>query len=325
LSGPTSKNNYQKPSAKSPVRYVFGPVPSRRLGLSLGIDLVRQKTCSFDCVYCQLGPTTNKTVARAEYVSSTQVLRELDSILREEPEVDYVTLSGSGEPTLNIKMGSVLAGIRERTDLPIAVLTNSSLLDLSEVRRELALADVVIPSLDAAREESFRAINRPHPSLRLDSIVRGLVDFAHTYSGRIWLETMLVKGFNDGEEDVDALSQTISRIKPEKVQLNTVVRPPAESYAHRVPEGRLKEIAGRLGAEIISEFSDRRETDVRAAKERIVDIVSRHPCTVEELMSVLGIERDDAMKNVKRLERKGVIRIEKVGGRDFLVMTRKDA
>ncbi len=166
--------------------YIFGPVPSRRLGRSLGVDLVPFKTCSYDCIYCQLGRTTNQTVERREWVPLDAVLAELRGKLASQP--DYITLSGSGEPTLYSRLDELIDGIRAMTEVPIAVLTNGSLLWQPEVRSKLLRAHLVIPSLDAGDERTFQAIDRPHGTISFKRMLWGLIDFRREYQGQYWLE-----------------------------------------------------------------------------------------------------------------------------------------
>ena len=208
-------------------KYIFGPVPSRRLGRSLGVDLVPYKTCTFDCIYCDLGRTTRKTISRQSYVSPEEIQGELElylSVLDKKP--DFITLSGSGEPTLNTNIGEIIRRIKDITSIPVAILTNSSLLSLDEVRRDLSEADVVLPSLDAITPALFEYINRPHPSLRIEEIISGLIQFRKQYRGQIWLEILFCRGVNDGKEEIEKLKGVIERIQPDRVQLNTPVRPP---------------------------------------------------------------------------------------------------
>ena len=174
--------------------YIFGPVPSRRLGRSLGVDLVPFKTCTYDCIYCQLGRTTNKTIQRKEWVPLDDVVTELETKLSSQP--DYITLSGSGEPTLYSRTGELIDRIKAVTNVPVAVLTNGSLLWNQEVRARLMNADLVVPSLDAGDEAMFRAVNRPHEDISFERMLQGLIDFRHEFQGKYWLEVFLLAGHN---------------------------------------------------------------------------------------------------------------------------------
>lgn len=210
------------------MKYIFGPVPSRRLGLSLGVDIIPIKTCTLDCIYCQVGKTTCKTIERKEYVSPEKVLAELKEVLQIGKKIDYITLSGNGEPTLNSKLGEIIKGIKKLTALPVAVITNGTLLTDKNVREELLSADLVMPSLDAATQEIFEKIDRPHPLLKIENVIEGLMEFKKIYSGKFWLEIMLVKGINDNQNELNALKKAVKKIEPDRIQLNTPVRPTCE-------------------------------------------------------------------------------------------------
>ncbi|MBS0009913.1 MAG: radical SAM protein, partial [Bacteroidales bacterium] len=210
-------------------KYLFGPVPSRRLGISLGVDLVPAKVCSLDCVYCEVGKTTKLTTHRREYILYSRVTEELEHYFENNPDPDFITFSGSGEPTLNSRLGDVLTFIKEkRPNLPVAVLTNGTLLGDEKVRSELSGADVVLPSLDAATEETFKRINRPDPGIEIEKYINGLVQFRKDYPGKIWLEVFILPGYNDHPEELLAMKKAIQRINPDSVQINTLDRPGTE-------------------------------------------------------------------------------------------------
>jgi wyosine [tRNA(Phe)-imidazoG37] synthetase (radical SAM superfamily) len=208
-------------------RFVFGPVHSRRMGYSLGIDPVPRKTCSMDCIYCEVGPTDKWTMERREWVPVGDILEEVRRKLAEQHRIDVITFSGSGEPVLHSGLGALIDGIRRMTDLPIAVLTNGSYMDDAAVRADLARADIVVPSLDAVTPEVFQAINRPHRKLHLEDVIAGLKAFRKEFQGKLWLEVLLVEGVNDSDEDVKRLAAVAAEIEPDRIDLNTVVRPPA--------------------------------------------------------------------------------------------------
>jgi wyosine [tRNA(Phe)-imidazoG37] synthetase (radical SAM superfamily) len=293
-------------------KYIFGPVPSRRLGRSLGIDLIPFKTCTFDCIYCDLGKTTRKTLSRQSYVSPNKILGELElylSVLEKKP--DYITLSGSGEPTLNSSIREIIQRIKEITSTPVAVLTNSSLLSLDEVRRNLSEADVVLPSLDAITPALFEYMNRPHASLSIEGIISGLIQFRKQYRGQIWLEILFCRGVNDGKDEIKKLKEAIERIQPNRVQLNTPVRPPAEDFAFPLTLAQLENIRERLGekAEIISEFAAPLGEGFNSVKDtEILNLIKRRPCTTEDISEALGLRRDEVVKQLNHLTKKGVIR-----------------
>ncbi|HHB75621.1 MAG TPA: radical SAM protein [Desulfobulbus sp.] len=229
--------------------HIFGPVNSRRLGRSLGIDLFSDKVCNLNCIYCEVGATDRLTCERAEYVPTEIILDEIDRYFAEpgrEQQIDVVTVTASGEPTLHSGFGHILTDLKEKTGKKIAVLTNGTTFVDAQVRRELAAADVVIPSLDAAREKSFRKIDRPAPCLDLQEIIEGLVIFSHEYTGEIWLEILFALHINDGEADVQALQDVITEMRIDRIQLNTVARPPLESFARPVGRERMLEIAATM-------------------------------------------------------------------------------
>lgn len=290
-------------------KHIFGPVPSRRLGRSLGIDLVPYKTCTFDCIYCDLGRTTRKTLSRQSYVSPKDVQGELElylSVLEKKP--DYITLSGSGEPTLNSGVRETIQRIKEATSTPVAVFTNSSLLSLDEVRRNLSEADVVLPSLDAITPALFEYMNRPHASLSIGGIISGLIQFRKQYRGQIWLEILFCRGVNDGKEEIEKFKGIIKRIQPDRVQLNTSVRPPAEEFAFPLTLAQLEEIKERLGekVEIISEFAAPLGEELNSVKDtEILNLIKRRPCTAEDISKVLGLHLNEVVKSLKKLLQEG--------------------
>lgn len=295
--------------------YVFGPVPSRRLGRSLGVDLVPFKTCTYDCIYCQLGRTTCKTLRRETWVPVELVLRELEEKLDTQP--DYITLSGSGEPTLFSPLDKLIDGIRDLTDIPIAVLTNGSLLAHWQVQWELSLADLVIPSLDAGNAVTFRLVNRPHKGISFDCMLRGLVAFRRRFRRQYWLEVFLLGGYTDFEEEVADLRRCADLIQPDRVQLNTVTRPPAEDRAIAVPRAKLEEIAATFSppAEVIAEFHSAQAMDVgKADREEILQLLRRRPCSIDDIVGGLGIHRNEVLKSVEHLNTEGVVSESHVGG-----------
>lgn len=282
--------------------HIFGPVPSRRLGRSLGVDLVPFKTCSYNCVYCQLGRTACKTVERKEWVSIDDILCELRDRLP--LQTDYITLSGSGEPTLNSRIGELIDSIKALTNVPLAVLTNGSLLWQEEVRRQLLDADLVIPSLDAGDEDTFQRVNRPHHEVSFQKLLHGLVAFRNEFPGEYWLEVFLLANVTADNAEVSRLAGHVARIRPNRVQLNTATRPPLESFAVAVAQQRLHELAVRFqpSAEVISEFRPTQEIpEGSATRDQILDLLRRRPSTLKDIADGLGMHPAEVAKYAEEL------------------------
>ena len=292
---------------KAEYRYLFGPVPSRRLGRSLGVDLVPFKTCSFDCIFCQLGRTTEKTLGRKEYVPVDEVITELDAWLKTDDDADYITLSGSGEPTLNSHFGRVIEFARSNTSIPVALLTNGSLLVEPEVRAQAAQANVVKISLSAWDAFSLGHINRPHPNVDFDRLIEGFLLLRKQFAGELWMEVFLVWGTNTATREVSRIAELVKAIRPDGVQLNTAVRPPCEEYAVAVPREQMAPLARLFDppAEIVAEFSSRLSSKVRKDETDILQMVERRPCTLDEICRVFGLHRNEATKHLGKLVRTG--------------------
>ena len=286
---------------------IFGPVPSRRLGRSLGIDVILPKTCSYDCVYCESGPTTHLTVKRQAFVDPDQVVQDLLAYFRDFPDsADVLTFSSAGEPTLYEPLGELILEIKKHFQtLPLVVLTNGSLLWDAKVREALLAADRVVPSLDAVTEEVFRSLNRPHPSLDLGVILEGLKAFRKDYRGQFHLEVMLVSGFNDHSEELRKLNVISECLHPDQVELNTVVRPPADPCCRGLSSAEMEAAreffpAGRT--QIIGCFKGFRglERDINI-EQRVLDVVNRRPCTVEEMAASLSVPPEDLHRTLDDL------------------------
>jgi len=293
-------------------KYTYGPVPSRRLGRSLGVDLVPMKTCNFNCIYCQLRPTERTTVERADYTPVEEVVAEVREHLAAGPRPDYVTLGGSGDPTLHLSFGRVAEAVRQFTDVPIALLTNGGLFHLPEVRAACDAVDLLLPSLDAGDEETFRVVNRPHPSLTLEMVVDGLAHLHRHARGQMWLEVFIVEGINSSDEQVRAIGRCIERIGPERIQLNTAVRPPAEAYVRAPTPQRLEQIRELLGprAEIIAGGGVFEATPGAVARnEEIVAMLRRRPCTADDIAEGLGVRLLVVQKHIQHLLEEGAIHV----------------
>ncbi len=330
---------------------IFGPVNSRRLGRSLGVDLLPPKICNLNCIYCEVGPTTRLTCQRAEYVPVAEILEEVGRFCRDRDaleRVDVVTVTASGEPTLHSGFGAILQGIRARCGKPVAVLTNGTTLDDPEVRRELAQADIVIPSLDAALAESFRKIDRPAPCLELEKIIAGLISFSREYAGKLWLEILLVKGINDTPAEIDALLAVTRQMRLDRIQLNTVARPPLESWARPVEVEKLESVAARfrqalpgVRVDVLGQGGpgpDKRksgaeqggplagDTGPAAAPEvveAIVHTLKRRPCTAEDIDRIFAIGSSEKVEQLlEPLLQTGTIAIRRYKDRTYYQVSR---
>jgi wyosine [tRNA(Phe)-imidazoG37] synthetase (radical SAM superfamily) len=310
----------------APYRYVYGPVFSRRLGRSLGIDLVPFKTCSYDCIYCQLGRTTKKTVSREEYLPVSCVLSEWKRKLAAGLAADYITLAGSGEPTLNSGIGAVIRGIKASTDIPVAVLTNGSLLWEREVQDALLPADLVIPSLDAGEEQLFRLINRPHSGIAFDAMVDGLIEFTARFPGKVWLEVFLLDGLTGVPSIVEKISFLARQIAPARVQLGTVYRPPAETTARPLAPEQMRALSALFppGVEILS--TEREDRPAAPASSVVSDadilaVLQRHPCTLQDAADALDIHVTEALKRLDGLVSDGKAKTVAQNNQFFYLIT----
>ena len=296
---------------------LFGPVPSRRLGISLGIDLVPMKTCSLNCVYCECGRTTKLTLERKEWVPTAKVTAELEDYLQNNPTPDFITFSGSGEPTLHSGVGDILEFLNEKKKqfpFKTAVLTNGTLFYLPEVRQSLLTADVVVPSLDAATEPVFKKINRPHPALNIQQVIEGEIAFRREYSGEIWLEVFIVPGLNDTPRELSALKEAILEIKADRIQLNTLDRPGAIPTIRAAKREELQKILNFWqlpNAEIIARSETRVEKKSyrKDTETAILETIRRRPCTLNDLQEILGLHVNEINKYLDVLQGKGLIEV----------------
>lgn len=298
-------------------KYLFGPVPSRRLGISLGVDLVPRKVCSLDCVYCEVGKTTKLTTDQKEYISFDKLKKELSDYFENNPDPDYITFSGYGEPTLNLRIGDVMQFIKQlKPHIPMAVLTNGTLLNQKEVRDALLNADLILPSLDAATKEGFEKINRPEASLNIDEIIQGLIDFSAEYTGKIWLEVFILPDYNTNEHELLALKEAILKIEPTTVQLNTLDRPgTVDGLRGATPEEleQVKDFWNMPNVEIIAAVA-KRESNTAYRKDvasAILETIDRRPCTLEDLHTILGLHVNEINKYLGVLQQADKIEIVK--------------
>lgn len=300
-------------------KYVFGPVPSRRLGHSLGVDLIPLKYCSYDCVYCQIGRTTNKTIERREYVPLNDVLAELKRKL-EQCSPDYVTLSGSGEPTLYLPLAELIDGIKQITKIPVAALTNGSLLWDRDVQDALLKADLVVPSLDGGDDAAFQYANRPHPEITFDRMLAGLIEFRRRYSGKLWLEVFLLEEATASEAGAAKIAGIARRINPDRIQLNTVTRPPAEDFARPVSPERMQRLCRLFGdnAEVIADYRAPEGHVARAGDESaVLAMLARRPCTLRDIADGLELHPTQAGKILEHLLAERRVKEQRVGGKAY--------
>ena len=301
------------------MQHVFGPVASRRLGYSLGVEVIPSKTCSFSCVYCQVGKTTVHTDKRAPYVPTEEIFQELENALPD-PELHYVTFSGSGEPTLHSELGKIIAKVKSLTDTPVCVITNSSLVSRKDVQKDLARADVVIPSLDSVIDSTFHRINRPVKGITPEKIINGLIKLRKKFTGQLWLEIMLVKGYNDSMEEVARLKEAVDRIAPDRVDLNTVVRPPLLPEAQAIEEQDMKRIAGLFGdiAHVIGGFDKSgHRAPANDMDNEVYELVRRRGITLADLVEGFNIHKDVAADILSRLTSQGKIKRVNFGGKTY--------
>jgi len=305
------------------MNYVFGPVPTRRLGQSLGIDPVPLKTCNWNCVYCQLGRSRPMVNERKDFFHADEILSEVENALvsHQPGEIDWVTFVGSGETTLHASLGWLIREVKKLTRLPVAVITNGSLLYLPEVRQELLTADAVLPSLDAGASELYQHINRPYPALSFESYLEGLITFSEEYQGNLWVEVMLVKDLNDTEDQLSKIASVLKRINPDEVHIMQPTRPPVETWVKPTDEEGLIRALAILGdtARIIHPASG--SFDLSGAKtlvEAVVGIVTRHPMREDELVETLkNWTTGDVTKTLSTLEKSGELQVVERNGVRF--------
>ena len=289
------------------MKYLFGPVPSRRLGISLGVDLVPHKVCSLNCIYCEVGRTTNLTIERKEYIPVNEVIDELKDYLDQKPELDFVTFSGQGEPTLNSGLGRVINFIKDNySEYKVAVITNGTLFWDDKVRLEVSRADVLLPSLDAVSRDSFLKINRPNKNLNNDKIVEGLIKLGKEFKGKIYLEIFFVPNLNNTKEELTLLKEIATKIQPDLIQLNTLDRPGTEDFVKAVTQKELlkiKEFFEPLPIEIIAKAETRKQIQSfnKNIEEQILETIKRRPCTDKDLTEILDIHLNELNKYLSEL------------------------
>jgi wyosine [tRNA(Phe)-imidazoG37] synthetase (radical SAM superfamily) len=300
-------------------QYLFGPVPSRRLGRSLGVDLIPFKTCTMDCIYCQLGETPCAVSQRGDYVPMQDVLAELDRWNKADGQADHITLAGSGEPTLHSHFGDVFRWVKDNSDIQSVLLTNGTLLHFPEVRQEAALADKVKVTLSAWDEASFREIHRPAEGVTFDLLVSGERAFREGYSGELSVEVFIVDGINSHPSQVRKISEAVSAIHPDRVDINTVIRPPAVEGVAAVPEDHLKELAQLFGekASVTPAFRKQGFASMDVSEEAVLGLISRHPATCGQLAEEYNLPEDLMLKTLAEMMKSGLLLSEKREGETY--------
>ena len=306
------------------MNYLFGPVASRRLGRSLGVDLLPFKTCTLDCVFCECGGTTACTALRAEHVPVDAVMAEMRAWLDAGGTADMITLAGSGEPTLHTRFGDIIRAIKAATPIPVCLLTNGTLLHLPEVRRDAMLADVVVPSLNAADEATFVRICRPCGDCTFEKHVAGLRAFAAEYKGEFWLEVFVVPGINDDVTCMRRIAALAAELKPRKIQLNTAVRPPAVESVTAAPAGTLERLAPLFTpqAEIVASHRGGGKATPAGSDEAVLQLLERRPGTMDDIAHGLGIAPAKAAEIVERLMGRGLVQAGQRGGEVYYTAPR---
>jgi wyosine [tRNA(Phe)-imidazoG37] synthetase (radical SAM superfamily) len=306
-------------------KYIFGPVPSRRLGRSLGVDLTPYKTCSQDCVFCQLGRTTKKTLIRQEYVPVREVLHEIEKWLKRGGKADHVTLSGSGEPTLHSRFREVLRFVRNNSPIKAVLLTNGSLFHLPEVRRDASEAHVVKVSLSAWDQASYGWVNRPHPDLDFKRLIEGQKTFRNKFKGQLWIEVFLMAGMNSIPSDVVKIAALTDLLGPARIHLNTAVRPPAEDFVAPLSREHLASLCRLFQppAELIAEYKLKGGFETKANQDAIISMLQRRPCTAEDIAGAFGMHLNEVSKYLGNFLRQGRIRTEPTSGALYYIAPKR--
>lgn len=287
-------------------KYIFGPVPSRRLGLSLGVSPIPESCCNYSCVYCQLGRTRNMTNTRSDFFPLKEIIGEFKEYLKKGSSFDVVSIVGEGEPTLYLRLEELIISLKELTDKPVVVITNGSLLYLEEVRKALYNSDIVLPSIDGYDEDSFKKINRPWGKIEYQMVINGLKEFSRNFKGELWLEIMLMKGLNDSKEQILEYKKLLDEIKYDRLYINTPVRPPAEDNIEEIDKITMEyavNILGGISIDLIS--SQGFSSDINDHREAVMSIIKRHPMNQMEINSFLesrGCDQEEREKIITDLK-----------------------
>jgi wyosine [tRNA(Phe)-imidazoG37] synthetase (radical SAM superfamily) len=305
------------------MNYVFGPIPSRRLGRSLGIDPIPLKTCNWNCVYCQLGRSRPLTNERKVYVDPEIIVSQVQAVLQTHApgKIDWLTFVGSGEPTLNSSLGNMIRQVKEISDIPVAVITNGALLFLPEVQQDLMAADAVLPSLDAGNARLYKKINRPHPHVPFEKTVEGMSAFRRRYAGKLWVEVMLVQGLNDTEAALREMAAILEQIDPDQIHINQPIRPPAETWVQPADGEGLLRARAILGEKARIFTFPEGHFDLGQHKdvvEAVLAIITRHPMRQIELEQTLQAwGQEEVSQALEKLQASGQAQIVERYGTQF--------
>ncbi len=287
------------------MKYIYGPVPSRRLGSSLGIDPIPSKTCNFQCIYCQLGKTTNFTNIRNNFFPKEDIITELERAIElHENSIDYITFVGSGEPTLYKDLKELILKAKEFSNKPICVITNGSLLNQKEVQNALMLSDLILPSLDAGDKKSFIKINRPHPSLSFKKIIQGFINFRKIFKGKFWIEVMLMKGINDSKEELLKIKKKIDLVNPDRIDINVPIRPPVEKWV-KIPDKSILTVLNEIFVEYSNiNFPEEGKFRIYSSdfERELLSILERHPMRQDQIIETFSSGKFDKDKIISHLK-----------------------
>ncbi|MFX1392972.1 MAG: radical SAM protein [Promethearchaeota archaeon] len=288
------------------MKYIYGPVPSRRLGRSLGIDPIPLKTCNYQCIYCQLGKTTYFTNKRRNYCPKQEIILEMKKAIKQNEEIiDYITFVGCGEPTLYKDLEELIIKVQEISNKPICVITNGALLYNSEVSKALNLVNIVLPSLDAGDEKLFIKINRPHPTIKYDKVIQGLIEFRKHFKGKFWIEIMIMKGINDSKEELSKIKEKIDDINPDRIDINVPIRPPVEKWVE-IPHKSIISILNEIFGDYYDiNFPEKGIFGLYSSdfEEELFSIIKRHPMRQEQILETFSSNNFDKDKILLRLEK----------------------
>ncbi|MFC1503916.1 radical SAM protein [Spirochaetota bacterium] len=307
-------------------RYLFGPVHSRRLGISLGIDMLPYKTCTYNCVYCECGFTTSQINLRKEYTSADVIMKELQHFLNTGPRLDYITFAGSGEPTLHSRITDILSFLKiNYPHYKTALLTNGSLFSNKKLQKELLAFDVIIPSLNSATQSVFKKINRPLRNMQIKNIIQGLISFRNIYTGELWLEIFLVNGINDHASELEKLALTVKKIHADTVQINTIDRPPALRTAKPASKTGIERLLRLIpGSEVITrQYRTQYKKACKTNPGAIILTLKRRPSTIADIEQTMGLTKSVIKKYLDVLLRNKKIKKEIINNKDFYVAVKK--